>query len=59
MDNVNGVKIVCSECGSDDILLKMWFNPNNGEPQGWDEDEECYCNKCQKKTFWEESKKIK
>lgn len=52
--NFNGVKIVCAECGSDDILEKAWFNPNTGENFGWDESDECYCNHCGKITEWKE-----
>ena len=53
-ESVNGVKIVCSECGSDDIMEKSWFNPNTGESFGWDESEECYCKRCGKLTQWKE-----
>lgn len=52
--NINGVKIVCAECGSDDIMEKSWFNPNTGENFGWDESDECYCNNCKKITQWAE-----
>lgn len=53
--NINGVKIVCAECGSDNILERAWFNPNTGENFGWDESGECYCNHCGKFTEWKES----
>ena len=52
--NFNGVKIVCTECGSDDILERAWFNPNTGENFGWDESDECYCTHCGKFTEWKE-----
>ena len=54
MKNLNGIKIVCSKCGSDNILEKRWFNPNTGEDFGWDESEECYCKVCKEITFWKE-----
>ena len=56
MASLNGVEIICSECGSANIWLKMWFNPNTGESFGWDESDECYCNNCKKLTTWKEEK---
>ena len=53
----NDVKYVCSECGSENIQVKMWVNPNadplfNDEPQEWvdDDDCECWCQDCQEIT---------
>ena len=53
-NNFNGVKIVCAECGSDDVLERAWFNPNTSENFGWDEGDECYCKHCCKMTAWKE-----
>ena len=47
-------KLVCSECGSDKILMTYWHDPNTGDCKGWTEDEMCYCTKCDKMTLWEE-----
>ncbi len=56
-NNINApYKIVCAECGSDDIKEKMWFNPNTAEVFGWDEDDLCFCNNCGKMTEWKEIK---
>ena len=54
MENLNGVKIVCAVCGSDNIMEKSWFNPNTGESFGWDESDECYCNHCGCMREWKE-----
>lgn len=48
------IKIVCPECGSDNILERKWFNPNTGEDKGWDESDECYCCECGKMVQWKE-----
>jgi hypothetical protein len=53
-NSLNGIKIVCSKCGSSNILEKMWFNPNSGETFGWDESDECYCKDCCEMTTWVE-----
>ncbi len=45
-------KLVCSVCGSEDIEVKGWFNPNflniNTTCVNFDisEEEDCYCNNC-------------
>lgn len=39
-------KFVCKRCGSDDVEIRVWQNPNTGEFGGDCEDDECYCNKC-------------
>ena len=54
MKNLNGIKIVCGVCGSDNIMERSWFNPNTGENFGWDESDECYCNSCKCMRPWKE-----
>ena len=57
-NNINAhYKIVCAECGSEDIMEKLWFNPNTAEVFGWDEDDLCYCKNCGKMTEWKETSK--
>ena len=51
-------KIVCAVCGSDDIMLKNWYNPNTLEAFGWDESEECFCKHCNEMTPWAEEHRI-
>lgn len=50
--NLKAIKVVCSKCGSSNIMEKMWFNPNTGETFGWDESDECYCKDCGEITNW-------
>lgn len=47
-------KYVCRECGSEDIQVKMWANPNTNEIDELCDDEfpECWCNQCQEITGW-------
>lgn len=46
------VKYVCSECGSDDILIRAWVaaNENNAYVCDCDIDGVCYCEKCGHET---------
>ncbi len=49
---------VCKECGSNDIEIPMWVNPNTNIPNGdygSDGDEECWCNYCEDHTEYEET----
>ncbi|HPC10137.1 MAG TPA: hypothetical protein PLN85_03600 [archaeon] len=41
--------LVCSECGSEDIEVKTWVNPNTNEIGDVvsNEEEDCWCNDCQ------------
>lgn len=41
---------VCTECGSDNIEVKVWIDPNTDHVVEWCEDEEdtCWCYECQK-----------
>lgn len=47
------LKVKCKECGSTDIEVQAWVNPNKDwteDPQlDFSEIEECYCHKCQKR----------
>lgn len=47
------LKVKCKECGSTDIEVQAWVNPNKDwteNPQlDFSEVEECYCHKCNKK----------
>lgn len=48
-------KYVCAECGSDDIQIRQWVNPNTLEMYEWCDDEnyqDCWCEHCQKITKW-------
>lgn len=49
-------KFVCSRCGSMDIQIRQWVNPNTDEHHDWcddDKNEECWCEDCQEITTWE------
>ena len=40
-------KFVCKHCGSDDVEIRVWMNPNTGQCGTDCEDNgECYCNNC-------------
>lgn len=48
-------KYVCTECGSDDIEVRMWVGANDNHIDEWVDDEnclECWCRKCLKITTW-------
>lgn len=49
MDKDKIIKVVCSECGSDDVQQKMWVNPNTNEIDGtaYLDNEDSYCKDCQ------------
>lgn len=53
MDNNNIKKqkslYFCSVCGSDDIEIKMWVNPNTNELVD-DIDTNCWCHNCEEET---------
>jgi hypothetical protein len=38
----------CKECGSTDIMITAWVNPNTCEYIEDEDDSESYCNTCQK-----------
>lgn len=42
--------LYCSVCGSNDVEMKMWANPNTGEIGGESsdrfEEEDCWCKNC-------------
>lgn len=44
------VRYVCAECGSSDIQVKTWVDPNTGEIVDIDYDNECWCDNCFKHT---------
>lgn len=43
--------LYCSECGSSEVDMKMWVNPNtnniSGDCSNRDEEEDCWCNTCE------------
>lgn len=42
-------KLVCEECGSDEVQQKVWMNPNNSseyEHIETTDDEDNWCKKC-------------
>ena len=50
-------KYVCRCCGSEDIQIRQWINPNTLEPFEWCDDEnyqDCWCEDCQKITQWKQ-----
>lgn len=50
-------KYVCKCCGSDDIQIRQWVNPNTLEPFEWCDDEnyrDCWCEDCQQITQWKQ-----
>ena len=50
-------KYVCKCCGSENIQIRQWTNPNTNEQFEWCEDEnyrECWCEVCQDITEWEQ-----
>lgn len=49
---------VCTKCGSADILVPKWVNPNNNNIDSWvgdGMDFECFCRKCAQISTWEET----
>lgn len=41
-------KYVCAECGSDNIEVLIWQNPNTKKIKGLVyDDNQCYCNECE------------
>lgn len=43
------MKVICRECGSTDIQVKYWCNPNTFKiiDVSDGEETECWCNNCQ------------
>ena len=65
MADVHFTKLYCSECGSDEVEMKMWVNPNTdeigGECSDTSEEEDCWCKNCEEnvqlktlKELWED-----
>ncbi len=63
--------LYCSECGSTDVQVKLWANPNSKDldlqsiPLSYLTEEHCYCNDCHKevalkrlKGLWEDFSEI-
>lgn len=49
-------KYVCKECGSENIQVRLWFNPNTNEAVDWVDDDGshyCYCEDCNDISEWE------
>ena len=46
------MKYVCEKCGSENIQVPMWVNPNTEETDGFYKLRECYCDKCGKYGKW-------
>lgn len=49
------MKYVCEKCGSDDIQIRQWVNPNNDQLHEWCEGEsyrECFCENCKDLSTW-------
>ncbi len=44
-------KYICANCGSDNIEIKCWMNPNTLE---WESDEftDCFCFNCDEQTYY-------
>lgn len=44
--------IVCKECGSDDVELRVWLNLKTKETSDCSDgdDEDTWCNKCEEHT---------
>lgn len=44
--------LYCADCGSSDVEMAMWVNPNTGENSGQRSDrfekEDCWCKNCKK-----------
>ena len=41
-----GYKLVCEKCGSEDILVMKWVNPNTNEISSMEAGTEGLCNCC-------------
>ena len=39
--------LYCEECGSTDVEMRMWVNPNTEEIDGDCDDDDCWCCNCQ------------
>lgn len=49
------MKFVCKLCGSDQITVKAWIDPNTNQVFEFCDDNgchECHCSKCQDITEW-------
>lgn len=58
--NPNDSEFYCQNCGSDNVEVAMWVNPNTnavGDVFGsWGEDDSSYCNNCQMNGTLDEDK---
>ena len=43
----------CKECGSTDIQILAWVNPNTNEIIDDNAEKECWCEKCQEHQRYE------
>lgn len=44
---------MCKECGSTDIQILMWVNPNTDEIVDDNGEDTCWCEKCQSENKYE------
>ena len=44
-------KYVCRKCGSENIELQAWYNPNTNHVSDWI-DHDCWCHDCEDETRW-------
>lgn len=47
-------KYVCKCCGSENIQIRQWINPNTNKQYEWCDEArpECWCEECQDITTW-------
>ena len=45
---------ICRGCGSRNIEITAWINPNTNVIGDWQEEEECWCNDCKESTSYDE-----
>lgn len=43
-------KYICKKCGSTDITIRKWVNPNTNYISSDDIDNECWCDDCEEIT---------
>ena len=50
-------KYVCDACGSDNIQIRTWVNPNDNEVEEFVDDADyymCFCKNCADLSYWKE-----
>lgn len=47
MNNNNFDTLYCENCGSTDVEMRMWVNPNTDQIGGDCDDDDCWCCNCQ------------